>query len=82
MWVTQETFNRNRTPKIKKGFGRPNVWCFHVAEEKKRGVAIFFNKNVYYTKEETIQDNADRYVMVVGSIAGVKITVLNIYFAK
>lgn len=47
----------------------------YVAGGKKRGVAILFNINVYYTNEETIQDN----VMVVGSIAVFKISVLNIY---
>ena len=46
---------------------------------KKRGVAILFNKSVYYHNEELIQDEESRYVMVVGTIEDVKVTILNLY---
>lgn len=45
---------------------------------KKRGVAILINKSVYFTlKKEVIDDG--RYVLVVGSISGIELTLLNIY---
>lgn len=46
---------------------------------KKRGVAILFNKTVYYNNEKVFCDVEGRYVMVVGTIGGLKITILNVY---
>lgn len=47
--------------------------------QKKRGVAILFNKSVYYNNEKIYQDDEGRYVMVIGTIGGIKITILNVY---
>lgn len=46
---------------------------------KKRGVAILFSKSVYYNNEKIFQDEEGRFVMVIGTIGGTKITILNIY---
>lgn len=46
---------------------------------RKRGVAILFNKSVYFIKEKEISDDQSRYVMVVGSITEIDLTFLNIY---
>ena len=46
---------------------------------RKRGVAILFNKSVYFNQEIIIQDKEGRYVMVIGTIGGTKITMFNLY---
>lgn len=46
---------------------------------KKRGVAILFNKSVYYNNEKIFQDEEGRFVMIIGTIGGTKITILNVY---
>lgn len=46
---------------------------------KKRGVAILVNKSVYFAHVETLTDKEGRYVMVIGEIGGIKITMLNLY---
>lgn len=46
---------------------------------RKRGVAILFNKSVYFCHEKTFADKEGRYVMVIGNIGGTKITLLNLY---
>lgn len=46
---------------------------------KKTGVAIHFNKCAYYNNEKIFRDDEGRYVMVIGKIGGLKITILNVY---
>lgn len=41
--------------------------------------SCLFSKSVYYHNKELIQDDNCRYVMVVGTIEGVSVTILNIY---
>lgn len=55
------------------------VYSASCGRKKKRGVAILFNKSVYYNNEKVFQDDEGRYVMVIGTIGGKKITILNIY---
>lgn len=42
--------------------------------ERKRGVAILVSKAVYFTDEKLIKDKNGRYVMVVGTVGGIRIT--------
>lgn len=44
-------------------------------KKKKRGVAILFSTSVYYNNESIFQDEEGRYVMVIGTIGGIKITI-------
>lgn len=46
---------------------------------KKRGVAILFNKSIYFNTTKEIVDDEGRYVLVIGSISGKALTLLNIY---
>ena len=46
---------------------------------RKRGVAILMSKAVYFIHEKTIEDQEGRYVMVIGTIGGTKISFLNLY---
>lgn len=46
---------------------------------RKRGVTIIFNKSIYFSHEKKFCDKEGRYVMVIGSIGGIKITLLNLY---
>lgn len=46
---------------------------------RKRGVASLISKAVYFTNEGVIKDKDGRYVMVVGTIEGTRITFLNLY---
>lgn len=46
---------------------------------RKRGVVILFNKSVYFSHEKTFTDKEGWYVMVVGSLGGLKMTFLNLY---
>ena len=55
------------------------VYSASYGRKKKRGVAILFNKSVYYNNEKIFQDDEGRYVMVIGTIGGIKITILNVY---
>lgn len=55
------------------------VYSASCGRKKKRGVAILFNKSVYYNNEKIFQDDEGRYVMVIGTIGGKKITILNVY---
>lgn len=48
------------------------VYSASCGSKKKRGVAILFSKSVYY-------NNVGRYVMVIGTMGGKKITILNVY---
>lgn len=51
------------------------VYSASFANKKKRGVAILFSKAVCYNNENTFQDKEGRYVMVVGTTEGIKITI-------
>lgn len=55
------------------------VFSSSFENNKKRGVAILFSKAVCYNSEQIFKDKDGRYVMVIGSIGGVKITIINIY---
>lgn len=55
------------------------VYGASCGSKKKRGVAILFHKSVYYSNEKIFQDDEGRYVMVIGTIGGKKITILNVY---
>lgn len=46
---------------------------------RKRGVAILFNKSVYFSCERVIQDKEGRYIMVIGTIGEERFTFLNLY---
>lgn len=41
---------------------------------RKRGVAILFNKSVYFNHTETVRDKNGRNVLVKGDIGGTKVT--------
>ena len=53
---------------------------FHASYGKKRGVAILINKSLPFSAEKVIKDNMGRYVMVVGSISDLTVSILNVYF--
>lgn len=42
-------------------------------------MAIIVSKAVYLTDEKLIKDKNGRYVMVVGTVGGIRITLLNLY---
>lgn len=46
---------------------------------RKRGVAILVSRSTYFHHEKTFADREGRYVMVIGSVGGSKITLLNLY---
>lgn len=46
---------------------------------RKRGVVILFNRSVYFCHEKTFSDKEGRYLMVIGCVGGIKITLLNLY---
>lgn len=62
------------------GWGR-----FSVPREKggkKRGVAILCHRSLGFTSENTYKDKKGRYILVAGTIRGVRIFFLNIYATK
>ena len=54
-------------------------WIRFTVPLLKRGTAIIFNKSVYFNHTQTVNDKEGRYVMVRGTIEGIKITLLNLY---
>lgn len=46
---------------------------------RKGGVAILVNKSLPFSAEKVIKDDMGRYIMVVGTIGDMTITILNIY---
>lgn len=46
---------------------------------RRRGVAILFNKSVYFSQTEMVRDKEGRYIIVKGAINGIKLTLLNLY---
>lgn len=55
------------------------VYCSSYGKHKKRGVAILFSKSIFFNCEKVFQDTEGRYIMVIGTIGGLKITILNVY---
>lgn len=52
---------------------------YSASNGKKRGVATLINRNLAFTAEKVIQDKTGRYVMVVGTVGGNEISLLNVY---
>lgn len=46
---------------------------------KKRGVAILFHKSLSFVSEKVLKDKNGRWVMVIGSIGEIALTILNVY---
>jgi len=46
---------------------------------RKRGVAILFNKSVYFCHEKTFSDKEGGFLVVIGCIGGIKMTLVNLY---
>ena len=77
--LLQEThLNKEEHQKLKREWV-DQVYSSSYGKHKKRGVAILFSKSVFFHCETVYQDAEGRYVMVVGTIAGLKITILNAY---
>uniref|UniRef100_A0A3B3IK85 exodeoxyribonuclease III n=1 Tax=Oryzias latipes TaxID=8090 RepID=A0A3B3IK85_ORYLA len=55
------------------------VYYSFCRNHRKRGVAILFNRSVYFNCEKIFQDKEGRYIMVVGTIEGLKLSILNVY---
>lgn len=55
------------------------VYSSSYGRYKKRGVAILFNKSIFFHCEKVLKDKEGRYLMVIGSIAGCKVSILNVY---
>lgn len=58
---------------------REQVYFAFFKNGRKRGIAILFNKSVYFNHEKTINDKKVRYVIVIGTIPRNKIKMLNLY---
>ena len=52
---------------------------YSASNGKKRGVAILISKTLAFSAEKVVQDKSGRYVMVVGSVGGTEISILNVY---
>jgi len=52
---------------------------FHASYGKRRGVAILINRSLPFSAEKVIKDNMGRFVMVIGSIGDMAISILNVY---
>lgn len=71
----QEThLNEEEHQKLKREWV-DQVYSSTYGKDKKRGVPILFSKSVFFHCETVYQDAEGRYVMVVGTIAGLKITI-------
>ena len=55
------------------------VFSVSCEKGKKRGVAILCHRSLGFTLENTYKDKKGRYILVVGTIRGVRISFLNIY---
>lgn len=77
--LLQEThLNEEEHQKLKREWV-DQVYSSSYEKHKKRGVAILFSKSVFFHCETVYQDAEGWYVMVVGTIARLKITILNVY---
>lgn len=52
---------------------------FHASYGKRKGGAILISNGTYFKVEKEIKDNMEGYVMIVGSIRDVTISILNVY---
>lgn len=52
---------------------------FHTSYGKRRGVAILINKSIPFSAEKVIKDDMGRYIMVVGTIEEMTVSIVNIY---
>ncbi len=52
---------------------------FHASYGKRRGVAILISKGTTFKVEKEIKDNMGRFVMIIGSIGDMTISILNVY---
>lgn len=77
--VIQETHLTEKEHQKLKREWVDQVYSSSYGNSKKKGVAILFSKSVYFNCEKVHQDTEGRYVMVIGTIAGVQITILNVY---
>lgn len=46
---------------------------------RKRGVAILFRRNVFFSCEKVLKDKEGRYIRVIGTIGDIRFTFLNLY---
>lgn len=52
---------------------------YSASNGKTRGVAILISKTLPFCTEKVIKDKIGRYVMVIGKVGGIEISILNIY---
>ena len=55
------------------------VFSSSCKEGRKRGVAILVHRALNFTVDKTHADKEGRHILIVGSIGGVKISILNLY---
>lgn len=55
------------------------VFSSSCKEGRKRGVAILVHRALGLTVEKTHADKEGRHILIVGSIGGIKISILNLY---
>uniref|UniRef100_A0A8C6S8Y0 exodeoxyribonuclease III n=1 Tax=Neogobius melanostomus TaxID=47308 RepID=A0A8C6S8Y0_9GOBI len=53
---------------------------YSALEVSKRGVVIIIKSNINFEKEEVWIDKEGRYVMVIGKIESIQVTLLNVYY--
>ena len=74
--LTETHLTNDESQKLKRGWvGK----VFHASHGKKRGVAILISKNLPFTEEKVVTDDKGRYIMVVGSIGEMFISIVNVY---
>lgn len=75
----QEThLNVNEHKKLRRDWVG-QVYSASCESTKKRGVAILCHKSLGLIPEKVTEDKNGRYIIVVGSVGGTKITLLNLY---
>lgn len=52
---------------------------YSASNGKKRGVAILISKTLSFHTEKVVKDKSGRYVMVIGTVGGTEISILNLY---
>lgn len=77
--LIQEThWSANEQLKLKRGWV-DQIYGASCSDGKKRGVAVLFSKSVPYSTEKIFEDKDGRYIMVIVTIGGIKMTILNVY---